>query len=89
MERLQNRFFALHSLVNDVKLSVVNVVGRNVKVLEAGMAGQRPCELGQVNLAEAVVLHGKLRKVGVVVEHADHLIYCFTRKMIPGDIEEY
>ena len=38
------------------------------------MAGQRPCELGQVNLAEAVMLHGKLLKVGVVIEDADHLI---------------
>ena len=78
----------MHCHVQLLEIEVTNEVGADIEVDHTLMILNGMCKVGQVGLAEAVMLHGQLFKILVPGDHANQLIDRVPRKQVPRDVQE-
>ena len=64
----------MHCHVQLLKIRIANEVGADIEVDHALMKLNGMCKVGQIGLAEAIMLHGKLFKSLVSGDHANELV---------------
>lgn len=88
VERANLAGFALDCSEQFAELVVADLVGGEVEVLERLVLLDSLRKLGQICVAQAVVLHGQFFQILVKFEHVNDELHRFTGNLVPANVQE-